>query len=138
MNKLLLIIGLSLFLVACNSEDDARELYNQALTEKRGGNLTLAIEQYKALIAEYPSSTAATEANKELGALETAENRTIEMTRNALKDMLFLYKIDNGRLPSTSQGLAALSGIDNIPTFRVEQFSYMENAGDYVLLHKND
>lgn len=100
-------------LCGCKSEDEkARILHNQAITANREGRGEEAVKLLNEIVAKYPSTQTAVEANQSLAAKEafsTAISDATKETRRQTIDMaLKLYYLDNGQLPTTEQGIQAL------------------------------
>jgi len=69
-SRFVLISTVLLFLLSCASaEENARTLYNQALSEQRDGNEELAKELLNQIVSEYPATEVATDANEQLDKL---------------------------------------------------------------------
>ena len=112
-----------------DNETSARKLYNEAMTLQQNGNTEQAISIYKKIVAEYPGTETAVDVNKQLSAVmalqgvANALNKSTESYKSATKEAddklknihqqdiaatLDMFKLDNGRYPSTEEGLHAL------------------------------
>ena len=61
-------------LVACsNAEESARELYNRAAALQREGNFPDSTTSFEEIVADYPQTTAATDANDRLDEIQIAQ-----------------------------------------------------------------
>ena len=93
----------------CRSEDErARELHTQAITAGREGRGDEARDLLERIVADYPATETAVEANQALAAGEAVEAVRVETVRKTIDMALQLYRLDNGTYPSTEQGVRAL------------------------------
>ena len=105
-----------------DSESSARKLYNEGMTLQQQGNNDKAIGVYKEIVSSYPDTETAVEVNKILMSQKALENinkniqikidetklRTKQIQKDNLLTALKLLRLDNGRYPSTEEGLKAL------------------------------
>lgn len=109
LNIVVIAIIALMFLPGCKSDDErARILHNQAITANREGRTDEGRKLLAEIVAKYPSTQTAVEANQALAAGEFVDATTRDLRLKSVDQALKLYYLDNGRLPSTEQGLNAL------------------------------
>jgi hypothetical protein len=132
MNRLLLSSLLAGLLFACtSSEERARSLYNQALAAEREGHAEQAEALLKKVIADYPQTQVATEANEALNKRKAAgdllsgivnvlegsaqaanEKAAITDLRTINTASVTFLSINNGRYPRTLKQLVDAELLD--------------------------
>lgn len=113
LKKMILLSVSILILAGCgNQEEKARSLYNKALATQRAGDIAEAKALYEEIIDKYPSTEIAVKVNEMLASREMVANivstKTKENYKKALEQAVKIYILDNGKCPSTEQGLQAL------------------------------
>jgi len=117
-SRFVLISTVLLFLLSCASaEENARALYNQALSEQRGGNEELATELLNQIVSDYPATEVATDANEQLDKLNLVGKLTGELSR--------ITKVS--RIEANEQ--SAISTVRNIAT---SQITYSATTAPYA------
>ncbi len=112
--KMIAILALSILILAgCgDQEGKARALYNKALATQRAGDIAEAKALYGKIIDKYPSTEIAVKVNEMLAGREMVASvvsaKTQKIKQETLEQAVKLYILDNGKCPSTEQGLQAL------------------------------
>jgi hypothetical protein len=96
-------------------EAEARKMQNLAITAEKEGRGDDARRIYEELVAKYPQTQSAVEANKQL-LVATRVNEAVEKIKDAvtkqqiddLRAALDIVRLEVGRYPSTEEGLNAL------------------------------
>ncbi len=135
------MVVIGLLLSGCGDpEEKARALYNEAMVEQRDGNVEQARSLYEKIIEKYPTTEIAVKINESLvfqdAMAEAADGIKKEIIKKAIITGLQLYKLDNGKYPTTEQGVQALiarPSVDPIPR-RWRQEGYMENPESLLLV----
>jgi tetratricopeptide (TPR) repeat protein len=121
LNRIILIVLVCIIFFACTSnEESARKLYNKALTLQQQGSGQEAIDIYRKIIAKYPETKIAVEVNKTLLARSEMQRITEEIHNESVRELLStaldIFRLDNGRYPTTKEGLSVLiKNTSNIP-----------------------
>lgn len=145
-------------LVGCSSkEESARKMYNKALTLQQNKQFDEAEKIFQEIVRKYPETQTALEVNKELLAARIAEDylkertdetrkRTQEIIKEMLGESLDAFKLDNGRYPTTEEGLEALlTNKTKLPHWYgpylkspkyIGTFTYKREGEDYILAAK--
>lgn len=139
MNKLVVLILTALLLTGCGDpEEKARGLYNKALVAQRSGDVESAREMYNKIVEKYPTTEIAVQVNNSLALQETISDTAREVKKEIyekiITNSLHLYLLDNGRYPTTEQGLEALispPSIDPVP-MRWREEGYLKNPEDLL------
>lgn len=97
-------IGISSTSGCSDPETSARKLHNEAITADKEGRSDDSLRIYEQIVAEFPGTQTAVEANQRLLAI----SRVVEKQKGDLKAALDMYRLENGRYPSTEEGLSAL------------------------------
>jgi len=113
---MLVLAALFLGLSGCTDpEAAARKMQNDAITAEKEGRRDDATKIYEDIVAEYPQTQAAVEANKSLLAAsrleifhEAKDAKLLELQTKDIANILDLFRLENGRYPSTEEGLEAL------------------------------
>lgn len=119
-----ILLALTTVLTGCSdSEAEARKMQNLAITAEKEGRGDDARRIYEELVAKYPQTQSAVDANKRLLASAKAEEATDKIkqafgstinpktARKQIEDLssaLDIYRLELGRYPSTEDGLSAL------------------------------
>ncbi|WP_281241617.1 type II secretion system protein GspG [Desulfuromonas thiophila] len=153
--QLFFILSLLVTQGCTDSESAARKLYNEGMTFQQQGENDKAIEVYKEIVSSYPETETAVEVNKILMSLKAlgdinkniqtkineTELKAKQVQKEDLRAALDLFKLDNGRYPSTEEGLEALvtkpygyshwNGpyISNLTAESIDEFVYENNGG---------
>jgi general secretion pathway protein G len=141
MKKILALTLAAVLLAGCGDpEEKARALYNKALVEQRAGNIEEAKEAYNKIVEKYPSTEIAVKVNESLAAQQVVSEAATEVKKEIIKQTitqaLHLYRLDNGRYPTTEQGLEALieqPTIDPVP-LRWREDGYLNKREDLLLV----
>ena len=90
-------------LVSCESSAERVEAFNAAMRAQRGFNLIeiMVVITIMGLLAGIVGIYVS-------GALDSAKQDTTRNQMKIIEDALVMYKLDNGRFPTTSEGLQAL------------------------------
>lgn len=97
-------IGISSISGCSDPETSARKLHNEAITADKDGRADDSLRIYEQIVAEFPGTQTAVEANQRLLAI----SRVMEKQKDVLRDVLDMYRLENGRYPTTEEGLSAL------------------------------
>ncbi|OGW43619.1 MAG: hypothetical protein A2Y66_03880 [Nitrospirae bacterium RBG_13_41_22] len=136
----LLLLVLTLTLVACsNKEESARKMYNKALSLQQNGQNEAADKLFQEIVQKFPETETAVEINKKLLERRKAQEKREELIAQALD----LFRLDNGRYPTTEEGLEILfKNKSNLSTWDgpyvindkfISDFTYMRNGSEYIL-----
>jgi hypothetical protein len=137
----LLIVILISFSCA-SKEDEARELFNEALGYMMSNQEDRAIPIYKEIVEKYPGTQTAVKANQLLLIHEKGVKDKIDAIRNLLETALISFMVDNGRYPTTQEGLTALIRVPpdlpawNGPYIENPEYADMFNYEDFGLEYK--
>lgn len=116
------MILLGLLLVGCSSsEESARKLHNEAMNLQQAGNYEEAKSIYRAIVEKYPETQTAVEVNKGLLASNEIDRLgkfiVDESVKGTLSVSLDAFRLDNGRYPTTEEGLTALISNPGLQTW---------------------
>ena len=147
-----LLILVMVLMVACSSkEESARKMYNKALTLQQKKQYDEADKIFQEIILKYPETQTAVEVNKKIleqrKAREFWENITKEEMKELIGQALDQFRLDNGRYPTTEEGLEALfENKSNLSTWDgpylkssnkyINEFTYKSEGSEYVLSTK--
>lgn len=145
------LILLGLLLVGCSSsEESARKLHNEAMNLQQAGNYEEAKSIYRAIVEKYPETQTAVEVNKGLLASNEIDRLgkfiVDESVKGTLAVSLDAFRLDNGRYPTTEEGLTALISNPGLQTWdgpyvsdpiqwseRISSIKYQGRQSDYNL-----
>lgn len=110
------LLALTAGVMGCSDpEADARKMQNMAITAEKEGRGDDARRIYEELVAKYPQTQSAVEANKQLlvatrvnAAVEKIEDAVTKQQIDDLLAVLDVVRLEVGRYPSTEEGLNAL------------------------------
>jgi len=141
----LLILTCIPFYSCTSKEESARKMYNEALTLQQD-NQSEAMVIYKEIVEKYPETQTSIYANEKL----FAYNGYLKVIRKNIISALNSFQLDNGRYPTTEEGLTSL--VSNSAELKawegpyifvkfkpyINDFTYTHNSGsDYQLLIKS-
>lgn len=115
-------VVLGLLLLGCSSsEESARKLHNQAMLLQQAGNYEEAKSIYRTIVEKYPETQTAVEVNKGLLASNEIDRLGEFIIDKSVKETLAVsldaFRLDNGRYPTTEEGLAALLSNPGLQTW---------------------
>ena len=111
-----ILLALMAGLTGCSDpEAEVRKMQNLAITAEKEGRGDDARRIYEELVAKYPQTQSAVEANKQLlvatrvnAAVEKIEDAVTKQQIDDLRAALDVVRLEVGRYPSTEEGLNAL------------------------------
>lgn len=111
--NLLILLAIFTLMIGCSSDEEkARKMHNEAIATQRAGDSEKATEFYNKIVERFPATETAVKVNEKLAASEALagflSDSEKEIRKFSIEMALKLYKLDNGRYPSTEQGLQAL------------------------------
>jgi outer membrane protein assembly factor BamD (BamD/ComL family) len=144
---LLLILVIALVVACSNKEESARKMHNKALTLQQNKQYDEADKIFQEIIRKYPETQTAVEVNKKIleqrKAQEFLENIAKEKMKELFGQALDQFRLDNGRYPTTEEGLEALfENKSNLYTWDgpylkspkyINEFTYRTDGSEYVL-----
>lgn len=143
----LLILVMALVVACSNKEESARKMYNKALTLQQNKQYDEADKIFQEIIRKYPETQTAVEVNKKIleqrKAQEFLKNTAKEKMKELFGQALDQFRLDNGRYPTTEEGLEALfENKSNLSTWDgpylkspkyINEFTYRRDGSEYVL-----
>ena len=149
----ILLIAALISLYSCtNNEEAARKLYNKAMTHIQNDQEDLAGPIFDDIVKKYPGTQTAVEVNKLLlkhkEALESFNQMKSKAVRKLIGMCLDSFRLDNGRYPTTREGLTVLiKNTSRLSTWAgpyikqeyfeyIDQFDYENEGHDYRLTVK--
>jgi len=109
-NRFVAIVVILILASCSNPEENARGLYNKALTELREGRTEEAEKLLKQVVAEYPQTETATKANEELSRKELAERIV-------------------GKIPERERSDAEAAALANLRTINIAEVTFLSSSG---------
>ena len=146
---LFLLIFTMVFMACSNKEESARKMYNKALTLQQNKQDDEAEKIFQEIIRKYPETQTAVEVNKIILERRKAQEFLVNITKEKMKKLfeqaLDYFRLDNGRYPTTDEGLDILfNNKSNLSSWNgpyfpegsskyINDFTYRRDDSEYTL-----